>query len=237
MSVTRTLRFVTLAALIVILAGCATAHKQAFNRTANQDIKTIAMLEPAYSGEYVVANLGHPGMAFGLIGGLVAVADIKSKTNYFNELMKAQNFRIVDEFKDSLTQELQNVGYTVKLLKVEREKPKFLDSYDSLDKDVDAYLDLGFGAGYFSASATDDYIPTVRSGARLVRRGSNDIIYQDIVSYGYEMRAVEAVSIPADKEYCFRNYDALIKEPDRAIDGMRKGVPLVTKRIAQDLAK
>jgi hypothetical protein len=235
-NVRKTLGFVTLSAVIVMLMGCAT-HKQAFDRTANQEIKTIAMLEPAYSGEYMVMNFGHAGMAFGLIGGVIAAADMQSKTNDFTEMMKVRDFKIVEEFENALTGELQNAGYTVKLLKVRREKPKFLDSYDALDKDADAYLDLRLGAGYFCASAFDDYVPMVSSGVRLVKRGTNDVAYQDLIGYGYEPPIGNPVIIAADKKYCFEDFDALKKEPDRAMEGLRKGVPLVAKRIAQDLTK
>jgi len=233
----RIFTFVFVAWLAFGLGGCAGVHKQAFNKDAQQDVKTIGLLEPAFAGEYFVHNLGHPGMGFGLIGGLIATADMQSKTNQFTVLMKERNFNVPDEFQSMLTAELQKDGYAVKVLKPQREKPAFLETYDALDKDVDAYLDLGIGAGYLCASGTADYIPTVRSGVRLVKRGSNEIIYQDVISYGYELRAAQAVSIVADQKYFFKDFVALSGNPDLAMDGLKQGVPLVARRIAQDLAR
>jgi hypothetical protein len=223
--------------LSIIVTGCAGIDKQAFNKAANQELKTIGLLEPAASGEYVVQNLGHPGMGFGLIGGLIAVADMQSKTNRFTELMKERNLNVSDEFQSKLTAELQNRGYAVKVIKPERSKPALLENYDALEKDVDAYLDLGVNAGYMCASATADYVPTVRSIVRLVKKGSNEILYQDIIAYGYEFRAAQAVSIPADQQYFFKDFDVLTSDPDLAMEGLKRGIPLVTSRIAQDLAK
>jgi hypothetical protein len=221
----------------VIVSGCAGIDKQAFNKAAHQEVKTIGLLEPSGTEEYVVQNHGHPGMGFGLVGGLVAAADMQSKTNRFTALMKERNFNVSDEFQRKLAAELEGIGYIVKVIKPERPSPALLENYDALEKDVDAYLDLGVNAGYMCASATADYIPTVRSLVRLVKKGSNEILYQDLIAYGYEFRAAQAVSIPADQQYFFKNFDVLTSDPDLAMEGIKKGIPLVTSRIAQDLAK
>ena len=102
---------------------------------------------------------------------------------------------------------------------------------------MDAYLDSTFGAGYMCASATTDYIPTLRTLVRLVKRGSNQILYEDHISYGYELRAGDWVSIAAEQQYFFKDFGALMANPDKSIEGLRNGIPVVTKRIAQDLEK
>ncbi len=223
--------------IVTLIAGCASFDKQAFNKDACQDVKTIGVLEPAYKGEYGIQNLGHVGMSFGLIGGLVAAADMKSKTDQFSLLMNDRHFNIADEFRSSLSAELQASGYEVRTIKVQREDMKLLENYKQLDQNVDAYLDFSLMAGYMCASSTADYIPTVRARVRLIKRDSNDILYEDFISYGYEFRAAQAISIPAEQQFFFKNFEAIKGDPDRALDGLRKGVPLVTKRIAQDLTR
>lgn len=217
-----------------LLGGCS-LHKQAFHKEAHLDVKKLGLLEPANTGEYNVTNLGHVGTSFGLIGGLIATMDMRSKSGRFTEMMKARNFNIAEEFRDTLSVELQNAGYMVKLIKVSREKAVFLESYDDLDKDVDAYLDPGIGAGYMCASGEADYIPSVRSGVRLIKKASGEIIYQDLVAYGYELRRSDAISIAAEEKYFFHDFGELSNDPERALEGLKKGVPLVAKRIAQDL--
>ncbi|MGD0887348.1 MAG: hypothetical protein ABSA46_21090 [Thermodesulfovibrionales bacterium] len=223
--------------MAVMLGGCASVHKQAFNKGPNEEMKMIGLLEPAHTGEYFVANSGHIGQSFGLIGGIIAATDIQTKTNQFTELMKARNFNASDEFQSLLQAELQNAGYIVKIIKPERQKPAFLEKYDSLDKDVDAYLDLGIGVGYQCASSSADYIPVVRSAVRLVKKGTNEILYQDIIAYGYEPPHGQAISITANQKYFFKNFATLKENPDLALAGLKEGLPLVAKRIAQDLAR
>jgi hypothetical protein len=221
----------------VLLTGCAGVHKQAFNKEDSQGIKTIGIIEPAQPEKYAVHNIGHAGMYFGLIGGLIAAADMNSKTDQFTELMKARGFNITEEFQKVLVEELKKAGYSIKLIKVRRENVAFLESYEALDTEADVYLDSIVSAGYLCASGGSDYIPAVRSGVRMVKRGSGEILYQDVIAYGYEARRSEAVCIAAPQEYYFKNFEALSSSPDRALEGLRTGIPLLAKRIAQDLAK
>ncbi len=222
--------------LISSILGCAGMPKQAFNKAANQDVAVIGVLEPAHSGEYVIFNKGHIGMGFGLIGGLVAIADMNGKTDGFTELAKAGNFKIVEEFQTNLLTELESVGYQVRAVNVVREKPTFLEKYDLLDRAVDAYLDPMIHAGYICASAMTDYIPTVNVRVRLIRRDTNDVLYQDTVTYGYVTNK-DAVAIAAQSDYFFKNYGSIETDPAKAIDGLRKGLPMIAKQIARDLAR
>jgi hypothetical protein len=70
-----------------------------------------------------------------------------------------------------------------------------------------------------------------------VKRDSKEVLYQEQFAYGYENRALKAVTIAADQQYFFKDFDGLTKQADRALEGMRQGLPLVAKRIAQDLAR
>lgn len=216
--------------------GCAGMPRQAFNKSANQDLKVIGVLEPAHTGEYMVLNQGHIGQSFGLIGGLIAAADMNSKTGGFTQLAKARDFKIAEEFQSNLLAELKNVGYQVKVLKAVREKPAFLEGYDLLDSSVDAYLDPSIFAGYICASAMSEYIPTVSVQVRLIRRGSGDVLYHDTITYGYVINK-NAVAIAAQSEYFFDNYVDMETDPDKAVEGLRKGLPMIARQIAQDLGR
>jgi len=230
--------FLVLVGLLLIsgILGCAGMPRQAFNKDAHQDLVVIGVLEPAHSGEYVIFNKWHIGTGFGLIGGLVAMADMNGKTDGFTELAKARNFQIVEEFQASLLAELESVGYQVKAMKVVREKPTFLEKYDLLDRTVDAYLDPMIFAGYICASTMTDYIPTVNVRVRLIKRDTNDVLYQDTVTYGYVTNK-DAVAIAAQRECFFENYGKIETDPSKAIEGLRKGLPMVAKQIARDLAR
>ena len=217
------------------LSGCANAPKQAFNRAAHADIAVIGLLEPDTTGEYAVLNLGHPGMGFGLIGGLVAAADMQSKTNDFTRQMNGRDFDLRKECMAALASELRQAGYTAKIIAVKREKRGFLSTYDALDRDVDAYLDVSCSAGYVAAGPTAPYLPSVGADVRMIKRTTKEIVYQELFYYGYENRFLKAVSIFADPAYSFPDFLALTRDDARALEGLRNGIPLVVKRLVQDL--
>lgn len=196
------------------------------------------MLEPANSGELGVANLGHPGLGFGLIGGLIAAADSSSMTTELTAIAKQRSLDFPAEYQSVVVKALEKAGYAVKTLKAQRETATgFLESYDKLDPSVDAYMDIGVSCGYLAASSAADYIPTVRSGVRLVKRSTKEVVYQDVVAYGYENRAGKAVSIPADAKYHFKDFAAIRLNADAAIIGLRAGFPLVANQIANDIRR
>jgi hypothetical protein len=225
------------ALLVVTLVGCAGVQRQAFNKDVNQDIRTIGLLEQIEQEKYVIDNIGHPGTSFGLIGGIIAVADITSKRNTFTDLMKEREFNVVEEFQEMLATELEKTGYSVKRIKPERKKHALLEKYEGLDEDVDVYLDFTLGAGYICASSSADYIPTIHSVVRLVKRGSNEILYQEVIYYGYKFLAKEAACLNADRQYYFNNFEAIKGSPDRAMEGIREGVPLISRHIAESVAR
>ena len=65
---------------ISLMAGCVgPVPRIESNPAALAKINTLAVINPPEAKTYAVMNFGHPGMAFGLIGGLVAAADQTSK--------------------------------------------------------------------------------------------------------------------------------------------------------------
>jgi hypothetical protein len=222
---------------LVLITGCANVPKQPFNREAHRDINQITVLEAGFAKEYPVVNVGHAGMSFGLIGALIATADISSKTNQFTKEIAAKGFDAAKEYQDALVAALEKAGYSVRLVKVARPKDKFLDNYASVAGDSQAVLDSTIHAGYAAASGGSDYVPTFASTLRLVRTKGKQVLYQDVINYGYENRQKESVSIASEKTYFFVDFPALMKNTDLALEGMRVGIPLVVNQIAQDLRK
>ena len=227
-------------AMAGVLSGCATLPKQEFNRAANQNIKSITLLEPAGTDEYQVRDLGHIGNSFGLIGALIAEADIASKSHRFTSAMVGKDYHVLEEFRDTLKTALEKDGYIVHVVPVKRGQPDdFLEKYNAVASDDDAILDTAVSSGYLCATMTTDYIPYVRADVRLVKRTSGEILYREIVSYGYEIpydQHNNAVSIAAKGDYAFNDFDALTASTDKALAGMREGLPLVVQQVAHDLA-
>lgn len=58
------------------------------------------------------------------------------------------------------------------------------------------------------------------------------------MSYGYELRGGgQAVTIAADPRFRFKDFQVLMAEVDRAVEGLREGVPRVVAQISRDLAR
>jgi len=226
-----------LAFVSVLLSGCTSVPKQAFNKAANQDVRKIAVLKTPSSGEFLVQNLGHPGLGFGLIGGLVAAADMESKSKAFTAKMNGLSFDPAKEFNEELIAELRALKYEVKMVEPSRPQPAMLESYENLDPEVDAYVDSVMNwSGYFTASPTSNYIPAMRTIVRMVKRKGSEIAYQELISYGYELRGGQAINVAADGKYAFASFDDLTKNPEMAMEGMRKGIPLLVRQVVRDLS-
>jgi hypothetical protein len=61
-----------------LLAGCAEMPKQAFNARKATQLKRVVLVHPENQTEYATDIVNHPGVSFGLIGGLIAAADIQT---------------------------------------------------------------------------------------------------------------------------------------------------------------
>lgn len=232
----RTTRFILAIAMVIAVAGCATIPRESYNKIANGDVHRVCVLAPPATREYAIQNIGHVGYSFGLVGALIAAGDIRSKTNDFTEAAQSAGFDLAREYQAAVMTAMQKAGYETKLLAMERSKLAYLDSYNDLDDKCDIYLDSTVFGGYLSASATTDYIPVVRVAMRAVKRTTKEVVYQELVSYGYEFRGAQAISIAADPKYRFRDHAALMANVPLAVDGIRNGVPLVVAQISRDLS-
>lgn len=223
--------------VLFAVVGCANIPKQAYNKEANRTIQQVTLIEPAADPNYAVVNLGHPGQSFGLIGALIAAGQISAKTTEFSKALKDRGFDLAAEFRAALVSELEAAGYVVQVQKVARSKPEFLPKYDNVSSGGQAILDTTLSAGYYCAASNSEYIPTVRSSVRMVKPDGKQILYQEQVTYGYEAGGQDAVTFPADQKYFFDDFDAILAKLDLALEGIRTGVPIVARQIADDLRR
>lgn len=103
--------------LSAFLTGCAQPlKKQAFNRETAKDINTVVLTRADNQEEYQAYMLGHPGMGFGLIGGLVAAADMQGKTNKLTTAIDPKEVKLQERFGEKLKESLALVGYQTTLV-------------------------------------------------------------------------------------------------------------------------
>jgi hypothetical protein len=225
-------------ALVLLLVGCAPIPKQTYNAAQADHVKTVALAHMPDQKEYEAAVLHHAGASFGLIGALIAVADIHAKSKQLTEAIDPAQTRLQSLFGERLTQALQEHGYVVRQLPI----PVGTNADDVVDlaakgEPVDAVLYLNTGGSYVAAGHASDYVPRVVAFARLSEVPSRKMLYQDVHSYGYEGLAKDSIHAPSDPKYRFANMGALTADPALTRAGLLSGVDLLARRIADDLKR
>lgn len=231
-------RAFTLFALIVLAAGCAQVPKQAFNKEAHGNLKRIAVLEPAKPESYAVYIAHHPGASFGLIGGIIAAADMQSKTDGFTGKMKELDIDFANILTTSVEEELRKANYDVVRHKPERQNQSLLDNYANLSVDADAYLDWVINwNGFIAATATSDYLPSVRVYVRLVQADTKAVLYSELIGYGYQHGGGQPIELAAEPNHRYGSYSSLMERAPVAAEGLKAGAPLIARQISTDLAR
>ena len=244
MTMSNLLRGASLAALMLVaLTGCVSMPKQqAYNREAHAAIKTIAVLE-THNTRPTVFMLNHPGMSFGLIGGLIAAGDQASKEKKLNATFAAEGFQPLDYFRERLTTHMSERGYTlvwpatqVESAKVSRGTFGLRKAY--LPKQADAQMDINFGfLGYAAAGATDNspFRPTATMAVRLVSPDGKQNYFTDYFAYNNVFNLADAVAINAEATHSYPDFDDLAAAGPRSVDGMKLAIDAIAGEIARQL--
>lgn len=228
----------------ILLAGCAAAPpRQAFNKTANADIKTIYVL-PMQPTKLSVFMLNNPAVSFGLIGGLIASAQQASEEKDIRAFQAQADFKPLQYFKASLTRDMQARGYTLvwpdSLL--ETGKPD-TDGFN-LRKEYapvtqgDAELDVAFGFfGYAAGGAGkgSPYRPTINMGARLVGRDGKQNLFTDSFAYNNVFNIKQAITIEAGPTFSYPMFSDLKAAGTQSMDGLKLALDSLADSLAKQL--
>jgi hypothetical protein len=219
------------------LAGCVTVENQPFNKEAHAGIKTIVILPAPAVADYSINILHHPGMSFGLIGGLVAAAELGSKGSQFTSSMQEQKFDAAKTLTEAVKSEMEQRGYNVIVLnELSRPDGKLLSDYASIPVKGDAYLDFVVGVvGYSANSHSTPYYPTLSAPVRLVDAKDQAIVYNSLIVYGPYGGPKGATRLTPDGSFAMGNFTELQASPSRSVEGIRSAIQAIAKQIASDL--
>jgi hypothetical protein len=226
------------AALMAVLVGCAQApKKQAFNREAASHIKTVLITQAPNQTSYEAAILGHPGMSFGLIGGLVAAADMQNKSTKLTTAIDPSETRLQERFCAKLKEALTVAGYTPTVVLVDKDAKgdKAIDQAKA-KASGDAILNIELIGSYWAAGPSTDYFPRVFAGVKEVD-ASGAVLYQDIISFGYVTPQAQTIHLASDPQYRFASIDALTADPAKTREGLYSGIDAIVGQIVADLKK
>src|SRR4051794_33058043 len=227
-----------LLAIALGLSACVSLPRQTFDSKGAAEIKRIAVMEVEDPAEYEVVNLGGASMAFGLIGGLIQAADIKAKTNVFTVAAKDTHLHIGAELGMQLKEALERNGYVVAYLAGVRTKQHGMEpDYRKVPTDADAILDvLVFSSGYYSWPGSTDYVPGLQVRTRLVSTKTHTPLFMQSYNYGQDVGVKGMENIKPDRKYSYPDFPHLRQNKDEAIEGLRKGIPVIVARICAALA-
>jgi hypothetical protein len=226
-------------AAAVLLAGCAQpVVRQAYNAEANQGIKQVVVAQLPNQKSFEVAILGHPGTSFGLIGGLVAAADMQTKTNKLTAAVDASQTRLQDHFSSLLRDGLTAQGYAVEIIML----PQDMDveqavAHVKAGSKADAVLVAQVRGGFWAAGPTTDYQPRIEAQLRAVRFDTGATVYEDTFAYGYNANQKDIVHIAADPKYKFKDIDALIGNVPLARESWLEGLRLISAQVLKDVER
>lgn len=220
------------------LSGCATVQRQAFNAAAAKHIKTVVVAQPENQDQYEAAVIGHPAASFGLIGGLIAAADIQSKSNRLTAAIDAKEVRLQERFAQRMAEQLTAAGYQPTVVIVPKDKKddeavRFLKSQAK----ADVVLMVEVVGGYWAAGPQSDYFPRVLARVKAVEGQSDKLLYQDTISYGYAAPRSETVHLASDPVFRFNTIDVLTADPVKTREGLYQGVNAVVGQVVADLKR
>lgn len=235
------MRFGSLAAVlvsVVFVTGCAQMNKQAFNKEANVSLKSLAISQPQIQDEYETIVLGHPGMSFGLIGGLVAAVDMQGKTKRLNAVIEPKELKLQERFATKLNENLAKVGYTTQLVPIPKDigDGQVVD-YVKKNASADAIITLKIKGSYMAAGPATDYFPYIVINAKKVHAQTGEILYEDSFTYGYAMQDMKTVHFASDPSYRFNSIDSLTADPAKTREALIAGIDSIVEQIALDLKK
>jgi hypothetical protein len=230
-----------LLATVVLLSGCVTLPpQQAFNRDVAQ-IRTIHVM-PLDETEVRLSFLNHPGMNFGLIGGLIAASDITSKENKLQELIAASSLDHIAVFREELTQAMQARGYelrwsdpVVQTGKVARDSWGLRKAYAAIEG-ADAQMDLGLiFAGYATSGAGDasPYRPAVHVAARLLDPSGKQNLFTDVITYNNITNIATAITVNPDERYAYPDFEQLDAAGPKVAEGLQVAIEATAIRLSE----
>jgi hypothetical protein len=219
-------------AVFVSVSACATLPQIPYDRAGAGNPKTIRVLTPAAPSRPGVLLATTVGQSFGLIGALIDAGMQSSRESDFEKIATARGFSGKDVFVRKVIAALTDGGYDASEGTITRTEHGFLKQYPS-DMQGDAFLDVSMNFGYLAAGISTPYRPFVYAECKVVRASDKSVLMQRTVAYNpIGIVPEQAVTIAPDPVYEFKDFDAIMADPDRAVKGLDEAIGQVATTTA-----
>jgi hypothetical protein len=234
----------TLAAVLssasLLIVGCASVERTAFSPESKKQIKTVAVIAVAEPDKYSLnpgqLSGGSALYAFGALGGLVLgsieATRAENATNEFTAAVKPTSPDVARHWNESIVSLLKSKGYDAVQIAELPKKPdgKELDCSSVAGK-FDAVFISSISTGYEIESGVD---PRVFASVRFASSNCVDTHFSDGIIYSSKPLG-KFTHIERDPSFTFPSRAALLADPQKAKDGLRKGLTEIAKRATSDL--
>jgi len=231
-------RLVVVAMLAGFLGACASHAPVEASASKLAAIKTIAVLSPPEPETYRVENLSHPGIVFGLVGGLVAAADQSAKQDKLSSALKSQGAAIVSGMAKQLVSHLSRSGYKARVENAPWEKKgsDFVLAYDKIQSDADAVLIMEpTQMGFLATGPVSDYVPTIKLEATLLGKDRKEPMYRGFYIHSGQYRDDKWKTITP--KTTFPNFEAMISNTKAVADALNEAGAALAQSVGADLRR
>ena len=201
-------------------------------------IRTIAVIRAPEPKTYTVMFFGHPGMAFGLIGGLVAASDQNDKQERLSKAYREQGTAVAANLASQISAELVRIGYDARVEDADWEEVdgKFKLPYEKIKSDADAVLVISSSTtGFVSTGITSDYMPTIWVGVNLLGKDRKEPLYRGFHATGWQPKSDGWKFTPPTKG--FANFDALMTDTRTSAKALEDATAGIAATVAADLKR
>lgn len=234
------IRSLALIATVAVVTGCAAPVPRIdASPGAIANVKTIAVIRSPEPKTYTVMNFGHPGMAFGLIGGLVAAADQNSRQERLTQAVKEKSpIPTSGTLADSIATRLARQGFEAKVEDGpwEESDGRYKLDFEKINSSADTVLVVTPTiVGFIATGVTSDYFPTVTAVVTLLGKDRKEQLYRGFHAAGWGP-AADGWRHTSPK-VTFPNFDALMADPAKAAGALSDAASEVAETVAQDLRR
>lgn len=225
---------------VMFLAACAgPVPKIDSSPSALAQVNTIAVIRSREPDTYTVINFGHPGVAFGLIGGLVAAGDQGSKQDRLTEAVKQNTpAPTASSLADSIAAQLNRQGFeaSVEDGPWEEKDGKFVLKFENIKSDADAVLVVSpTMVGFIATGLTSDYMPTITAVATLLGKDRKEQLYRGFHACGWQPKGDGWRH--SSPRTTFANFDELMADPGKTSLALTDAAAEIAVTVAQDLRR
>jgi hypothetical protein len=236
----QTTAVVSLVLIGSMLGGCSSPPKVPLQAQAKKTIRTVAVVQIAEPEKYHLYVGQLPGGAafymLGALGGLmlggIEAMRAQSATSDFMQSISTEPPAVGALWNYELPRAVESRGYTVKVLKWEKNLDDLADfDCKSVQGKYDALLLSNIRAGYSVETMVE---PNIVVNAKLLGSDCKSTLYSE--SFVYAAKAAGNVThIVRNAEYAFDSKKDLLANPKKSSRGLRSGTRDIVQRLASEL--